>query len=108
MIWRLAEILLGMLVVVRLLRLLRHESDVLNHANPRSTKLNVPASQNRNPYDILGISKEANSREIREAYLKKIQDYHPDKVSHLGQELQNLARIKTHEIMEAYNRLKEL
>jgi preprotein translocase subunit Sec63 len=35
-------------------------------------------------YDILGLSREADEKEIRRAHRKKAEIYHPDKVFHLG------------------------
>jgi DnaJ-domain-containing protein 1 len=36
-----------------------------------------------------------------------MQEYHPDKVSHLGEELQEVAHRKTLEIQRAYERLRQ-
>jgi uncharacterized membrane protein YkvA (DUF1232 family) len=40
--------------------------------------------------------------EIKSAYRKKAQRYHPDRVVHLGDEFQQLAKQKFQEIQEAY------
>lgn len=62
-------------------------------------------SSAKDPYEALGISPGASSREIHEAYRRLAHQYHPDKVSHLGEEFQELARKKFIEIQEAYERL---
>lgn len=62
-------------------------------------------SGKRDPYAVLGLSPEASSRQIHEAYRRLAQQYHPDKVSHLGKEFQELARQKFIEIQEAYEEL---
>lgn len=59
----------------------------------------------RDPYAVLGVSRGASIQEIHEAYRKLAHQYHPDKVSHLGEEFQELARQKFVEIQEAYERL---
>lgn len=59
----------------------------------------------RDPYAVLGLSPGASSQEIHEAYRKLAQQYHPDKVSHLGKEFQELAARKFVEIQEAYETL---
>lgn len=57
------------------------------------------------PYEILGVSHGATSLEIKRAYRQKLAEYHPDKVAHLGEELQNLAREKTQQINQAFHDL---
>lgn len=43
--------------------------------------------------------------EIRAAYRREMTNYHPDKVAHLGNDLQELAKNKTQEINQAYEQL---
>lgn len=59
----------------------------------------------KDPYEILGIHPGASKEEIQAAYRKIAQQYHPDKVAHLGQEFQDLAREKFVEIQAAYDYL---
>jgi hypothetical protein len=59
----------------------------------------------KDPYEILGVKPEASHEEIQAAYRRAAQAYHPDKVSHLGQEFQKLAQKKFIEIQEAYEKL---
>jgi len=59
----------------------------------------------RNPYEILGLKSNATLDEIHAAYRERVQAYHPDKVSHLGPELQELAQEKFIEIQRAYEEL---
>ncbi len=58
-----------------------------------------------NAYDVLGVGPSASEAEIKAAYHRELARYHPDKVAHLGEELQILARAKTNEIMDAYQSL---
>lgn len=62
---------------------------------------------NKNPYEILGITPGASQDEIKEAYRRAAQAYHPDKVSHLGREFQDLAQEKFLEIQNAFEVLSE-
>jgi len=57
------------------------------------------------PYSVLGIKRGASVEEIREAYRIAAAKYHPDKVSHLGEEFQELAHQRFVAIQQAYERL---
>ena len=59
-------------------------------------------------YKILEINENSNIEEIKAAYKKKIKEYHPDRLSGLGAELQQIAHQKTQEINSAYNFLKKI
>ena len=56
-------------------------------------------------YEVLGISRSASSDAIQTAYRERMKEYHPDKVTHLGEELQKLAHVKSQEIQRAYRQL---
>lgn len=58
------------------------------------------------PYTILGVAKNASSEEIKKAYRRLAGIYHPDKVSHMGEDFQKLAEKKFKEIQQAYQELK--
>ena len=58
-----------------------------------------------NPYAVLGVSRRASKDEIRSAYIDLIARYHPDKVAHLGNEFQAIAKEKTLAINRAYEML---
>ncbi len=60
----------------------------------------------QDPYETLGLKPDASSEDIRAAYRQAVQFYHPDKVAHLGPELQALAKKKFVEIQKAYERIK--
>lgn len=59
----------------------------------------------KTPYVILGINPEASKKEIAAAYKKAVKKYHPDKLSHLGEEFSSLANEKFLEIQKAYDTL---
>ena len=59
------------------------------------------------PYRILEIDKTANEEEVKKAFRKMANKYHPDKVSHLGKEMQDLAEEKFKAVNDAYQQIKE-
>ncbi len=54
------------------------------------------------PYQILGVQPDAQADEIRAAYRRAAQRYHPDKVANLGPEFQELAQKRFLEIQNVY------
>jgi len=56
-------------------------------------------------YEVLGITRSASRDAIQAAYRSRMQEYHPDKVAHLGEELQQLAHEKSQQIQRAYRQL---
>ena len=67
----------------------------------------VESEDSFDPYEILGIPSSASSETIQAAYKARMSEYHPDKVSHLGEELQELAHRKALEIQQAYQQLRK-
>ncbi len=65
------------------------------------------ASQEDRSYEILGVSRGATPEEIKKAYRTLSMQYHPDKVSHLGEEFKRVAEEKMKEINAAYQYFKE-
>jgi len=58
------------------------------------------------PYKVLGVKRDASIEEIKAAYRRLANQYHPDKVMHLGEEFRILAEKRFKEIQEAYQDLK--
>lgn len=57
-------------------------------------------------YKILGIEASATDSEVKKAYRKMAVKYHPDKVAHLGDALQNTAKEKFQKVQKAYEDIK--
>ncbi|MFA5024127.1 MAG: DnaJ domain-containing protein [Patescibacteria group bacterium] len=57
------------------------------------------------PYEVLGISANATAEEIKQAYHRKAQENHPDKVANAGEEIRKLAEERMKEINVAYDAL---
>ena len=58
-------------------------------------------------YKILEIDQTATDEEVKKAYRRMAMKYHPDKVSHLGEEFRKSAEDKFKKVNEAYNRIKK-
>lgn len=80
------------------------ENDFSGFSSGRTSK---GAAASKDPYEILGVRRDATPEEIHAAYRLAAQQYHPDKVAHLGEEFRELAQQKFVEIHNAYNILIE-
>lgn len=58
-------------------------------------------------YKILEVTSEASNDEIKKAYRKMAVKYHPDKVSHLGEDVVKSAKEKFQKLNNAYNQIKK-
>jgi uncharacterized membrane protein YkvA (DUF1232 family) len=56
----------------------------------------------KDPYTVLGIERNASPQEIKSAYRRLANKYHPDRVTHLGEEFRELAEKRFKDIQEAY------
>jgi len=82
-----------------------HPRDRSQTSGRSDTNNGEAQSGSSDPYHVLGLKPGARPDEIRAAYRHAAQSYHPDKVSHLGPELRELAQKKFIEIQKAYNTL---
>lgn len=57
-------------------------------------------------YGTLGVSPDASDEEIKKAYRKMAMENHPDKVSHLGEDIRKAAEEKFTRINAAYEKIK--
>jgi DnaJ like chaperone protein len=58
-------------------------------------------------YDILEIVPEATNEEVKKAYRRLAVEYHPDKVSHLGEDIRKSATEKFQTLNAAYEQIKK-
>lgn len=58
-------------------------------------------------YKVLEITPEASDEEVKAAYRKMAVKYHPDKVEHLGPDIQNSAKEKFQQLQAAYEEIKK-
>jgi len=58
-------------------------------------------------YKILEIEASASDEELKKAYRRMAMKYHPDKVSHLGDDFQKAANEKFQRVNQAYENIKK-
>lgn len=58
-------------------------------------------------YKILEIERSATDEDVKKAYRRMAMKYHPDKVSHLGEEFRKTADEKFKKVNEAYEKIKK-
>lgn len=58
-------------------------------------------------YKILEVDSSVSNEELKKAYRKMAVRFHPDKVSHLGEDFQASAKEKFQKVNEAYEQLKK-
>jgi DnaJ like chaperone protein len=58
-------------------------------------------------YKILEIEPSASNEDVKKAYRKMAMKYHPDKVSHLGDDFRKTADEKFKKVNEAYDKIKK-
>ena len=64
------------------------------------------AAQIKDPYAVLGITREAGEREIKTAYRRLIRQHHPDKLGDVPEELKRRAEERAREINAAYEKIR--
>lgn len=57
-------------------------------------------------YKILEVSPDATDDEVKKAYRKAAMKYHPDKVSHLGEDVRKKAEEQFAKVNQAYDKIK--
>lgn len=84
--------------------------DRQSHTGYQSQQNNTSGPQGQltldKAYRILGVSADSSMDEINRAYKEKMTKTHPDKVSHLSEQLQERAKELTLELGEAYELVK--
>ena len=105
-------LLMGLLVYIYRRQLREHAARATSESGNRDPGARPGAARETpftdvfDPYQVLGIAPSASPEAIKAAYKARMSEYHPDKVAHLGEELQDLAHHKALEIQQAYQLLR--
>ena len=69
--------------------------------------LGIQRGAGKAPYEILEIPQDASDQEVKKAYRRMANKYHPDKVSNLGEEHKQAAEERFIEVQKAYEVIKK-
>jgi len=61
--------------------------------------------ESRDPYIVLGVDRSDSEAHIKKTYRELVGRYHPDKVTHLGEEFKTLAEKRFKQIQNAYQKI---
>jgi preprotein translocase subunit Sec63 len=73
--------------------------------NPEILKKELPGTSLKPYYDVLEVPYDAGPQEIRSAYKRLAQKYHPDKFADTDPVIQELAKGKMAEVNGAYGKI---
>ncbi|MCF8256036.1 MAG: TerB family tellurite resistance protein [Flavobacteriales bacterium] len=79
----------------------------ISTADLNSIKAMFVSATKESAYAILEVDRNATDDEVKKAYRKMAVKYHPDKVTHLGDEHQHMAKEKFQKLTEAYDQVKK-
>lgn len=83
-----------------------HSDQTRQTADDRQYRTAGASGRSRqDPYTVLEIEPGATKDQIKAAYRRLAAEYHPDKVQHLGKDIQELAELRFKEIQQAYDEL---
>ena len=71
---------------------------------PRADRPAAPPTPD--PYAVLGISPEASNDEVEQAWRRRMQEYHPDRVANAAAELRELAERRAREANAAWETIR--
>lgn len=97
---------LFVLIVFYAMNALRRWLNVPTHTSRAAPPPPSRGAGERPPHEVLEVAPNASAEEVRAAYQRLVQSYHPDQVAHLGPELREVAERRTKEINAAYSALK--
>ena len=101
---RIDDIALGLYLLYRVSRIPASDAST----DGRNATANSVSTKRCDPFEVLGVEASADEKAVRKAYREEMARYHPDKVAHLGRELQALAHEKTLQLKEAFEVITQI
>jgi len=88
--------------------IIQHISDRMGISNSDFESIQAMFIPNTDAdYKILEIERSASDDDVKKAYRRMAMKYHPDKVSHLGEDFQHAAKEKFQKVNQAYENIKK-
>ena len=90
------------------IRIIQTIANYLNISNNDYASIKAMFAKDENAaYRILEIDPSTSDKQVKEAYRKMANKYHPDKVAHLGRKMQTVAEEKFKSVNDAYQQIKK-
>ena len=90
------------------IRIIQTIANYLNISNNDYASIKAMFAKDENAaYRILEIDPSTSDKQVKEAYRKMANKYHPDKVAHLGKKMQTVAEEKFKSVNDAYQQIKK-
>ena len=90
------------------IRIIQTIANYLNISNNDYASIKAMFAKDENAaYRILEIDPSTSDKQVKEAYRKMANKYHPDKVAHLGRKIQTVAEEKFKSVNDAYQQIKK-
>ncbi|MCP4724731.1 MAG: DnaJ domain-containing protein [bacterium] len=77
----------------------------INEVDHKHIKRELSIKDSSDVYSVLDITPDATDKEVKAAYRELVRKYHPDKVTHLGEEFVEMANDKFQKIQNAYDKI---
>ena len=83
-----------------------HLYDTGAFGNAARSQDRPPAPPPADPYAVLGVSASASDEEVEQAWRRRMQEYHPDRVANAAPELRELAERRAREANAAWETIR--
>ncbi len=79
----------------------------INEVDHQHIKRELSIKDSSDVYSVLDLTPDATDAEVKSAYRELVRKYHPDKVTHLGEEFVEMAHDRFQKIQNAYDKISD-